>query len=91
MGWKFNSERGLQKYLTIQNQYVCVELLQKYIFLGVRNDGLVEKVNCLNGKIEELIHTEIDIPTDLRYIGNGLLLVASKVDSTANIINIRKR
>lgn len=41
VGWKFNAERGLGKYITIQNQYEMVELLPKHAFLGLRSDGLV--------------------------------------------------
>lgn len=52
IGWKFSAEQGLVKYITIQNQYVQIELLPKHCFLGVRNDGQLEKVNCLSGKIE---------------------------------------
>ena len=57
VGWKFSAETGLTKYITIQNQYALVELLPKHIFLGVRRDGLIEKVNCTNGKIEEISYS----------------------------------
>ena len=39
VGWKFSEENGLVKYITIQNQYVLVELLPKYSLVGMRNDG----------------------------------------------------
>ena len=51
VGWKFNETDGLVKYITIQNQYSIVEILPKYCFLGMRNDGTLEKINCINGKI----------------------------------------
>jgi hypothetical protein len=57
VGWKFSPEKGLVKYITIQNQYDLVELLPKHSFLGIRSDGLVEKVSCLDGKIEELAYS----------------------------------
>jgi hypothetical protein len=52
VGWKFNSDTGLTKYITIQNQYVLTELMAKHVFLGIRSDGLIERVNCKTGKIE---------------------------------------
>jgi hypothetical protein len=52
IGWKFSTETGLEKYITIENQYVLVELLPKHSFYGIRMDGLIERVSCANGKIE---------------------------------------
>lgn len=34
-----------------------VELLPKHAFLGLRSDGLIEKVSCLTGKIEEITYS----------------------------------
>ena len=70
---------------------MTVELLPKHCFLGVRIDGQLEKVNCLNGKIEELIDCEIMLPTDIQYLGSGLVLLGSKIDGAVNIIDIRKK
>lgn len=91
IGWKFSTETGLTKYITIQNHYMTVELLPKYCFLGVRIDGQLEKVNCLNGKIEELLDCEITLPTDLQYLGKGHILLGSKIDGKITIIDIRKK
>jgi hypothetical protein len=57
----------------------------------VRIDGQLEKVNCLNGKIEELLDSEDMLPTDLQYLGNGIVLLGSKIDGKITILDIRKR
>jgi hypothetical protein len=56
LGWKFSYEGGLTKYITIKNQYVLTHLLAKHSFIGIRIDGLIERVNCNNGKIEEITY-----------------------------------
>ena len=60
-------------------------------FLGVRYDGTLEKVNCINGKIEELMDCGVQVPTDMQYMGNGMVLIASKINSLVNVVNIRKK
>jgi hypothetical protein len=91
VGWKFSPEQGLTKYITIQNQYALVDLLPKHCFLGIRSDGQLEKVNCVNGKIEELLNCDLEVPTDLHYLGGGSVLVASKIGRSVNVIDIRRR
>jgi hypothetical protein len=91
VGWKFNSETGLTKYITIQNQYVLTELLAKHVFLGVRSDGLIERVNCRTGKIEELTYCEVEQPTDLLLLGGGLVVVGSKLTQSLNLLNIKSK
>ena len=82
---------GLEKYITIENQYVLVELLAKHSFIGIRMDGLVERVNCKNGKIEEITYCEVNLPTDLRVLGGGVVLVGSKISRTINLISTKHK
>jgi hypothetical protein len=64
-----------------------VELLPKHSFYGIRLDGLIERVSCINGKIEEITYCEVDLPTDLLVLGGGQILVGSKVSSSINIVS----
>ena len=81
----------MEKYITIENQYVLVELLAKHSFIGIRMDGLVERVNCKNGKIEEITYCEVNLPTDLRVLGGGVVLVGSKISRTINLISTKHK
>ena len=45
----------------------------------------------MNGKIEEVVGCEMMIPTEMQYMGNGLLLVVSKVYPSVNVVDIRRK
>lgn len=45
----------------------------------------------MNGNIEELTYSEVDLPTDIKYLGNGVAMIGSKIGRTINLLNIRSK
>ena len=91
VGWKLSKEEGLTKFMTIENQYILAEITSNHGFIGIRNDGQIERVSCLTGKIEEGCECEVELPTHLRLMGKGQVLVASCLSHTAHIVSLKKQ
>lgn len=48
-------------------------------------------MSCTNGRIEEMGHCEVELPTDIKLMGKNMLLVASKLTLTAHIFSLKKK
>lgn len=92
VGWKFDEENGLVKLFTIKNSYEFIEFLPgKNIFVGLRDSGEIEKVNCKTGKIDEIINSELSLPTDMKLLSNEKVIVASNLTNQVRIFDLKQK
>jgi len=69
IGWKFDEDNGLVKLFTIKNSYEFIEFIPgQNVFIGLRDTGDIEKVFCKTGKIDEIVNSEMSLPTDMKLL-----------------------
>lgn len=92
VGWKFDEDNGLVKLFTIQNSYEFIEFLPgKNVFIGLRDSGEIEKVFCKTGKIDEIIDSEIMLPTDMKLLADEKLIVGSNLTHQMKVFDLKKK
>ena len=80
------------KLFTIKNSYEFIEFLPgKNVFIGLRDSGDIEKVFCKTGKIDEIINSEIFLPTDMKLLADEKLIVASNLNHQVKVFDLKKK
>ena len=80
------------KLFTIKNSYEFLDFLPgKNVFIGLRDSGDVEKVFCKTGKIDEIINSEICLPTDMKLLSDEKLIVASNMNHQVRVFDLKKQ
>lgn len=92
VGWKFDEDNGLVKLFTIKNCYEFIEFLPgKNVFIGLRDSGDIERVFCKTGKIDEIVNSEIALPTDFKLLADEKVIVASNLTHQIKVFDLKKK
>jgi hypothetical protein len=61
------------------------------VFIGLRDSGEIEKVFCKTGKIDEIVSSEVFLPTDMKLLQNEKLVVASNLSHQVRVFDLKKK